>query len=80
MYDGRNQREKDRLAEAITENLVKKLKVEREEVIIVFAEAAHGNWFASGICPKSTTLCVKTKVNLIENIAKSILNEYLMSS
>ena len=41
----------------------------------MFAEAAHGNWFASGICPKSTTLCVKTKVNLIENIAKSILND-----
>jgi phenylpyruvate tautomerase PptA (4-oxalocrotonate tautomerase family) len=28
MYNGRNQREKDRLAEAITENVVKILKVE----------------------------------------------------
>ena len=42
MYNHRNQREKDRLAEAITEN------VERE-VIIVFTEPAHGNWYASGI-------------------------------
>ena len=49
MYNGRNQREKDRLAESITENLVKILKVERKEVIIVFTETAHGNWFASGI-------------------------------
>ena len=49
MYDGRNQREKDRLAEAITENVVKILKVAREEVIIVYTETAHGNWFASGI-------------------------------
>lgn len=29
MYNGRNQRENDRLAEAITENVVKILKVER---------------------------------------------------
>jgi 4-oxalocrotonate tautomerase len=49
MYNGRNQREKDRLAEAITENVVKILKVEREEVIIVFTETTHGNWYASGI-------------------------------
>ena len=49
MYDDRNQREKDRLAEAITENVVKILKVAREEVIIVYTETAHGNWFASGI-------------------------------
>lgn len=49
MYNGRNQREKDRLAEAITENVVNILKVEREEVIIVFTEATHGNWYASGI-------------------------------
>lgn len=28
MYNGRNQREKDRLAESITENVVKILKVE----------------------------------------------------
>lgn len=49
MYSGRSQREKDRLAEAITENMVKILKIEKEEVIIVFTEADHGNWYASGI-------------------------------
>lgn len=49
MYSGRSQREKDRLAEAITENVVKILKIEKEEVIIVFTEADHGNWYASGI-------------------------------
>lgn len=49
LYSGRSQREKDRLAEAITENIVKILKIEREEIIIVFTEAAHGNWYASGI-------------------------------
>jgi 4-oxalocrotonate tautomerase len=49
MYSGRSQREKDRLAEAITENVAKILKIGKEEIIIVFAEAAHGNWYASGI-------------------------------
>lgn len=49
MYSGRTQKEKDRLAEAITEDVVKILKVEREEVIIVFTEASHGNWYASGV-------------------------------
>lgn len=49
MYSGRTQQEKDRLAEAITEDVVKTLKVEREEVIVVFTEAAHGNWYASGV-------------------------------
>jgi 4-oxalocrotonate tautomerase len=39
MYNRRNQREKDRLAEAITENI-------KREVIIVFTEPAHGNWYA----------------------------------
>ena len=39
----------DRLAEAITENVVNILKVEKEDVIIVFQEAPHGNWYASGI-------------------------------
>lgn len=38
MYNHRNQREKDRLAEAITENI-------EREVIIVFTEPAHGNWY-----------------------------------
>ncbi|HEX6378030.1 MAG TPA: tautomerase family protein [Nitrososphaeraceae archaeon] len=49
MYSGRTQRDKDRLAEAITENVVNILKVEKKDVIIVFQEASHGNWFASGV-------------------------------
>ena len=49
MYSGRTQKEKDRLAEAITDNVVKILNVTKEEVIIVFTEAPHGNWYASGI-------------------------------
>ena len=49
MYSGRTQKEKDRLAEAITENIVKILKIGKEEVIVVFTEAPHGNWYASGI-------------------------------
>jgi 4-oxalocrotonate tautomerase len=49
MYSGRTQREKDRLAEAITEDVAKILKVEKKEVIIMFQEASHGNWYSSGI-------------------------------
>ncbi|HET8793375.1 MAG TPA: tautomerase family protein [Nitrososphaeraceae archaeon] len=49
MYSGRTQREKDRLAETITDNIVNILKVKREEVIIVFQEAPHGNWYCSGV-------------------------------
>jgi 4-oxalocrotonate tautomerase len=49
MYSGRTQKEKDRLAEAITEDIVKILKIGKEEVIVVFTEAPHGNWYASGI-------------------------------
>jgi 4-oxalocrotonate tautomerase len=49
MYSGRTQRDKDRLAEAITEVVVNILKVEKKDVIIVFQEASYGNWFASGI-------------------------------
>ena len=49
MYSGRTQREKDRLAETITEDIVNILKVKREEVIIVFQEEPHGNWYSSGI-------------------------------
>ncbi len=49
MYSGRNQREKDQLAEAITEDVTKILGVKKEEVIIVFTEATHGNWYASGV-------------------------------
>ena len=49
MYSGRSQREKDRSAEAITEDTVKILDIKKEEVIIVFSEAPHGNWYAGGI-------------------------------
>jgi 4-oxalocrotonate tautomerase len=49
MYTGKTQTEKDRLAEAITDDVVKILKVDRKEVIIVFQEASHGNWYASGV-------------------------------
>jgi 4-oxalocrotonate tautomerase len=49
MYSGRTQREKDRLAEAMTEVISNILKVKKEEVIIVFQEAAHGNWYSSGV-------------------------------
>jgi 4-oxalocrotonate tautomerase len=49
MYSGRSQRDKDRLAEAITEDAVNILKVEKKDVVIVFQEASHGNWYASGI-------------------------------
>jgi 4-oxalocrotonate tautomerase len=49
MYTGRTQRDKDRLAEAITEDVVNILKVEKKDIIIVFQEASHGNWYASGV-------------------------------
>jgi 4-oxalocrotonate tautomerase len=49
MYSGRTQTDKDRLAEAITENVVNILKVGKKDVIIVFQETPHGNWYASGI-------------------------------
>ena len=49
MYSGRTQREKDRLAESITEDIAKILNIKKEEVIIVFQEAPHGNWYSSGV-------------------------------
>lgn len=49
MYSGRTQRDKDRLAEAITEDVVNILKVEKKDVILVFQEIPHGNWYASGV-------------------------------
>ena len=39
MYSGRTQRDKDRLAEAITEDVVNILKVDKKDVVIVFQEA-----------------------------------------
>jgi 4-oxalocrotonate tautomerase len=49
MYSGRTQREKDRVAEAITEDIAKILNIKKEEVIIVFQEAPHRNWYSSSI-------------------------------
>jgi 4-oxalocrotonate tautomerase len=49
LYSGRSQREKDRLAEAITEDTVKILKVEKKDIIVLFEESSHGNWYASGV-------------------------------
>ena len=49
MYSGRTHREKDRLAEAITEDIAKILTIKKEQVIIVFQETSHGNWYSSGV-------------------------------
>jgi len=48
-YSGKTQRDKDKLAQAITEDVVKILGVEKRDVIIVFQEEPHGNWYAEGI-------------------------------
>jgi 4-oxalocrotonate tautomerase len=48
-YSGKTQREKDRLAESITEDVIKIFRVEKKDVIIVFQEQPHGNWYAEGI-------------------------------
>lgn len=48
-YSGRTQTEKDRLAEAMTDEIMRIWKVQKKDVIIVFREAAHGNWYASGV-------------------------------
>ena len=49
MFSGRTQTEKDRLAEAITEDIIKILKVEKKEIIVVIQEEPRGNWYTSGI-------------------------------
>lgn len=49
LFSGRNQREKDRLAEAITESTCRILKIDKKEVIIVFQEEPHGNWYSEGV-------------------------------
>jgi 4-oxalocrotonate tautomerase len=41
-YSGRTQREKDRLAEAITDDATKIFNVDKRDVIIVFQEEPHG--------------------------------------
>ncbi|MFZ0646999.1 MAG: tautomerase family protein [Nitrososphaeraceae archaeon] len=37
------------MAEAITEDVMNILKVDKKDVIIVFQEASHENWYASGV-------------------------------
>lgn len=49
LIGGRTQREKDRLAEAITENVCKILGVGKKEVVVVFQEAPHGNFYSEGV-------------------------------
>lgn len=49
LIGGRAQREKDRLAEAKTENVCKILGVNKKEVVVVFQEAPHGNFYSEGV-------------------------------
>jgi 4-oxalocrotonate tautomerase len=49
MYSGKTQEEKDRIAEAITDDVVKILEVEKKDIIVVFQEDPHGNWYSSGV-------------------------------
>jgi 4-oxalocrotonate tautomerase len=48
LFSGRTQREKDRLAESITESVCKILEVDKKEVTVPFQEAPGGNWYAEG--------------------------------
>ena len=48
LFSGRTQREKDRLAESMTESVCKILEVDKKEVIVLFQEAPSGNWYAEG--------------------------------
>ena len=64
-------REKDRLAEAITENVVKILKVDGERKLYLCMQRLPMEIGSLRVyVPKSTTLCVKTKVNLMERRVK----------
>lgn len=49
LFSGRTQREKDRLAEAITESACNILKVDKKEVIVIFREEPRGNWYSEGV-------------------------------
>jgi 4-oxalocrotonate tautomerase len=49
LFGGRTQREKDRLAEAITESVCKILGVDKKEVVVVFQEGPHGNFYSEGV-------------------------------
>ena len=48
-FSGRTQREKDRLAEAITDDVMRIFGVDKNEIIIVFHEEPYGNWYSKGI-------------------------------
>jgi 4-oxalocrotonate tautomerase len=48
-FGGRTQREKDRLAEAITESVCKILGVDKKEVVVIFQEGPHGNFYSEGV-------------------------------
>ncbi|MFN2434724.1 MAG: 4-oxalocrotonate tautomerase family protein [Nitrososphaeraceae archaeon] len=49
LFSGRTQREKDRLAEAITESACNILEVDKKEVIVIFREEPRGNWYSEGV-------------------------------
>ena len=54
LYSGRPQKDKDRLAEAITDDVVNILKVQRNDVIIVFQES--DSWKL--VCFRNTSLTI----------------------
>jgi len=37
------------MAEAITEDIARILQLPKKEIVIVFQEAPHGNWYSSGV-------------------------------
>jgi len=37
------------LSEQSPEDVVKVLNVDKKEIVIVFQEASHGNWYVSGV-------------------------------
>ena len=49
IYSGRRQKEKNRLAKAFIEDLVKIPEIKKKDIIVVFQEDPHGNWYSSGI-------------------------------
>ncbi len=49
IYSVEIQKEKDRLAEPIIKDVVKTLEIKKKDIIVVFQEDPHGNWYSSGI-------------------------------
>ena len=50
IYSERIQKEKNRLAKAFIEDLVKIPEIKKKDIIVVvFQEDPHGNWYSSGI-------------------------------